>query len=49
MKIVASTSTRSRAAHYVRMSTAHRQYSPENQKGSVRQDAANHNMDDVQA
>jgi hypothetical protein len=38
----------SRAAHYVRMSTEHRQYSPENQLEIVRQYAAAHNMAIVQ-
>ena len=38
----------SRAAHYVRMSTEHQQYSPENQLEVVRQYAAAHNMEIVQ-
>ena len=37
-----------RAAHYVRMSTEHQQYSPENQLEVVRQYAASHNMEIVQ-
>jgi hypothetical protein len=37
----------SRAAHYVRMSTEHQQYSPENQLEIVRQYAAAHNMEIV--
>jgi DNA invertase Pin-like site-specific DNA recombinase len=41
-------SAASRAAHYVRMSTEHQQYSPENQLGIVRQYAAAHNMEIVQ-
>jgi len=36
-------------AQYVRMSTEHRQYSPENQLDVIRQYAAGHNMDIVQA
>ena len=46
----ASVTTRapSRAAHYVRMSTEHQQYSPENQLEVVRQYAAAHNMEIVQ-
>jgi DNA invertase Pin-like site-specific DNA recombinase len=39
----------SRAAQYVRMSTEHQQYSPENQLDVIRQYAADHNMDIVQA
>ena len=38
----------SRAAHYVRMSTEHQQYSPENQLEVVRQYAASHSMEIVQ-
>ncbi len=38
----------SRAALYVRMSTEHQQYSPENQLEVVRQYAASHNMEIVQ-
>ena len=37
----------SRAAQYVRMSTEHQQYSPENQLEVVRQYAAAHNMEIV--
>ena len=37
----------SRAAQYVRMSTEHQQYSPENQLQIVRQYAAAHNMEIV--
>jgi DNA invertase Pin-like site-specific DNA recombinase len=37
-----------RAAQYVRMSTEHQQYSPENQLNVVRQYAASHNMEIVQ-
>jgi DNA invertase Pin-like site-specific DNA recombinase len=37
-----------RAAHYVRMSTEHQQYSPENQLEVVRQYAASHNMEIIQ-
>ena len=48
MEIVASPNNRSRAAHYVRMSTEHQQYSPENQADIIRQYAANHNMEIVQ-
>src|SRR6202789_2774957 len=47
MEIVASPNTRSRATHYVRMSTEHQQYSPENQADIIRQYAANHNMEIV--
>src|ERR1700679_4091038 len=47
MEIVASPNTRSRAAHYVHMSTEHQQYSPENQADIIRQYAANHNMEIV--
>jgi DNA invertase Pin-like site-specific DNA recombinase len=36
-----------RAAHYVRMSTEHQQYSPENQLEVVRQYATSHNMEIV--
>lgn len=39
----------SRAAQYVRMSTEHQQYSPENQVEIIRQYAAAHKMDIVQA
>ena len=39
----------SRAAQYVRMSTEHQQYSPENQLDVIRQYAADHNMEIVQA
>jgi DNA invertase Pin-like site-specific DNA recombinase len=38
----------SRAALYVRMSTEHQQYSPENQSDAIRQYAASHNMEVVQ-
>jgi DNA invertase Pin-like site-specific DNA recombinase len=38
-----------RAAQYVRMSTEHQQYSPENQLEVVRQYAASQNMEIVQA
>jgi DNA invertase Pin-like site-specific DNA recombinase len=38
----------SRAAHYVRMSTEHQQYSPENQMDIIRQYANDHNMEIVQ-
>src|ERR1035437_303760 len=38
----------SRAALYVRMSTEHQQYSPQNQSDVIRQYAADHNMDIVQ-
>jgi predicted site-specific integrase-resolvase len=38
----------SRAAQYVRMSTEHQQYSPENQLDIIRQYAAAHNMEIVQ-
>ena len=37
----------SRAAQYVRMSTEHQQYSPQNQLDVIRQYAADHNMDMV--
>ena len=37
----------SRAAQYVRMSTEHQQYSPENQLDIIRQYAAAHNMEIV--
>ena len=47
MEIVGSPNTRSRAAHYVRMSTEHQQYSPENKADIIRQYAANHNMEIV--
>jgi DNA invertase Pin-like site-specific DNA recombinase len=45
----ASVTTRapSRAAQYVRMSTEHQQYSPENQLEVIRQYAATHNMEIV--
>jgi len=36
-----------RAAHYVRMSTEHQQYSPENQLEVVRQYATSHQMEIV--
>jgi DNA invertase Pin-like site-specific DNA recombinase len=39
---------RSRAAQYVRMSTEHQQYSPENQLDIIQQYAADHNMEIVQ-
>jgi len=39
----------SRAAQYVRMSTEHEQYSPENQLEVIRQYAATHGMEIVQA
>jgi DNA invertase Pin-like site-specific DNA recombinase len=39
----------SRAAQYVRMSTEHQQYSPENQLEVIRQYAASHGMEIVQA
>jgi DNA invertase Pin-like site-specific DNA recombinase len=39
----------SRAAQYVRMSTEHQQYSPENQIEIIRQYAAAHNMEIVQS
>jgi DNA invertase Pin-like site-specific DNA recombinase len=48
MEILADPATRSRAAHYVRMSTEHQQYSPENQADIIRQYAADHNMKIVQ-
>jgi predicted site-specific integrase-resolvase len=38
----------SRAAQYVRMSTEHQQYSPENQLEIIRQYAAAHNMEIIQ-
>jgi hypothetical protein len=38
-----------RAAQYVRMSTEHQQYSPENQLEVIRQYAASHGMEIVQA
>lgn len=38
----------SRAAQYVRMSTEHQQYSPENQVDVIRQYAVSHNMEIVQ-
>jgi predicted site-specific integrase-resolvase len=38
----------SRAAQYVRMSTEHQQYSPENQLEIIRQYAAAHNMEIAQ-
>jgi len=40
--------TPSRAAQYVRISTEHQQYSPENQLEIIRQYAAAHNMEIVQ-
>jgi DNA invertase Pin-like site-specific DNA recombinase len=48
MEILANPATRSRAAHYVRISTEHRQYSPKNQADIIRQYAADHNMEIVQ-
>jgi DNA invertase Pin-like site-specific DNA recombinase len=48
MEILANPAARSRAAHYVRMSTEHQQYSPENQAYIIRQYAADHNMEIVQ-
>jgi DNA invertase Pin-like site-specific DNA recombinase len=39
----------SRAAQYMRMSTEHQQYSPENQLEVIRQYAASHGMEIVQA
>ncbi|MEO6802267.1 MAG: recombinase family protein [Granulicella sp.] len=48
MEIIANPLTRSRAAHYVRMSTEHQQYSPENQADILRQYAADHYMEIVQ-
>ena len=48
MEITASPHTRSRAAEYVRMSTEHQQYSPENQLDIIRQYAADRNMEVVQ-
>lgn len=48
MEIIANPLTRSRAALYVRMSTEHQQYSPENQADIIRQYAADHNMEVVQ-
>jgi DNA invertase Pin-like site-specific DNA recombinase len=48
MEIIASPNIRSRAAHYVRMSTEHQQYSPENQADIIRQYATDHNMEIVQ-
>jgi Resolvase, N terminal domain len=50
MEISPSPPTRrapSRAAQYVRMSTEHQQYSPQNQTDVVQQYAASHNMDIV--
>ena len=46
-KLTASTNppTTSKAAHYVRMSTEHQQYSPENQLDVIRQYAASHQME----
>ncbi len=46
-KLTASTNTPlpSKAAHYVRMSTEHQQYSPENQLDVIRQYAASHQME----
>ena len=43
-----SNPTLSRAAQYVRMSTEHQQYSPENQLEIIRQYATAHNMEIVQ-
>ena len=40
-----NTSLPLRAAQYVRMSTEHQQYSPENQLEVIRQYAASHNME----
>jgi DNA invertase Pin-like site-specific DNA recombinase len=48
MEITYSPQTWSRAAEYVRMSTEHQQYSPENQLDVIRQYAADHNMEIVQ-
>jgi DNA invertase Pin-like site-specific DNA recombinase len=48
MEITHSPQTRSRAAQYVRISTEHQQYSPENQLDIIRQYAADHNMEIVQ-
>src|SRR5271165_1358890 len=42
---VSNTPVSQRAAHYVRMSTEHQQYSPENQLEVVRQYAASHQME----
>jgi acetylglutamate kinase len=47
MEITYSSQTQSRAAQYVRMSTEHQQYSPENQLDIIRQYAADHNMEIV--
>jgi DNA invertase Pin-like site-specific DNA recombinase len=47
MEIVVNPNSRSRAAHYARMSTEHQQYSPNNQADIIRQHAAKHNMDIV--
>src|SRR5580704_5551104 len=47
MEFVGNPNNRSRAAHYVRMSTEHQQYSPENQADIIRQYAAGHNMEIV--
>jgi DNA invertase Pin-like site-specific DNA recombinase len=44
----ATTTAPSRADQYVRMSTEHQQYSPENQLEIIRQYAAAHNMEIVQ-
>ena len=44
---VSNTPVSQRAAHYVRMSTEHQQYSPENQLEVVRQYAASHQMEIV--
>ena len=44
----ANTPPFSKAAHYVRMSTEHQQYSPENQLDVIRQYAASHHMDITQ-
>ena len=48
MEITYSPQTRSRAAEYVRMSTEHQQYSPENQLDVIRHYAADHNIEVVQ-
>ena len=47
MEIVGSPGIRSRAARYVRMSTEHQQYSPENQADTIRQYAADHRLEIV--
>jgi hypothetical protein len=48
MVILSNPATHSRAAHYVRMSTEHQQYSPENHAYVIRQCAADHNMEIAQ-